>query len=221
MRNLILTGGPYHPFAETSRLLADLFELDGVKSVIIDDVEHGLAEAPGYDLLTLNMLRWRMLGERFDEDRREWAMALSARGRDAVRAHLAAGRGILALHTASICFDDWPEWRDIIGARWDWPRSSHPPPRESSIRVATGAHPIVADATDFEVIDEIYSYLDYSDVTPLMTCARRGEDQPLLWARSVGGGRVAYDALGHDARSITQPTHALIIRRAALWATGG
>jgi type 1 glutamine amidotransferase len=87
--------------------------------------------------------------------------------------------------------------------------------------VATGAHPIVADATDFEVIDEIYSYLDYSDVTPLMTCARRGEDQPLLWARSVGGGRVAYDALGHDARSITQPTHALIIRRAALWATGG
>jgi type 1 glutamine amidotransferase len=220
MRNLILTGGPYHSFAETSKLISELLALDGIESEITDDVEEGLASAPGFDLLTLNLLRWRMLGDFFDEDRAEWAMTLSSSGRQAFHEHLARGRGILALHTASICFDDWPEWDEIIGAHWDWERSSHPPPRSSAIRVATGVHPIVADATDFEVVDEIYSYLACRDVSPLMTSARRGEQQPLLWARSVGGGRVAYDALGHDERSISEPTHATIIRRAAAWASG-
>jgi type 1 glutamine amidotransferase len=77
------------------------------------------------------------------------------------------------------------------------------------------------DIDDFEVVDEIYSFLDVRDVTPLLTSPRRGIEQPLLWVRSVRGGRVIYDALGHDDRSLTQPAHAEIIRRAAEWALRG
>ena len=109
-RALILSGGPFHDFDTTSRMLSELLALEGISSDNCDDVEQGLADAPAYDLLVVNMLRWRMLGEWFDDDRDEWAMSLSAQGREAFHGHLAKGRGILALHTATICFDDWAAW---------------------------------------------------------------------------------------------------------------
>jgi type 1 glutamine amidotransferase len=218
MKNLLLTGGPYHDFEANSKLIAGLLELDGIESEITDDLERGLARAADFDLVTANFLRWRMAGEMFDGHRDRWAGTLSAAGRDAFFEHLGRGRGILALHTATVCFDDWPEWRDLVGARWDWRLSSHPPPRASSVHVHTDRHAIVVDTPDFDVVDEIYSFLDYGEVEPLMTSDRRGEPQPLLWARAFEGGRVVYDALGHDERSLTEPTHARIIRRSASWA---
>jgi type 1 glutamine amidotransferase len=219
-RNLLLTGGPYHEFARNARVLAGVLEVDGIESEITDDLEAGLARVSDFDLLTAYFLRWRMQGEFFDDVRDAWAGSLSAAGRDAIVGHLARGRGILALHTATICFDDWPEWADLVGGRWNWARSSHPPPRPVPVRVRTGRHTIVDDVGDFEVVDELYSFLDCGEIDPLMTADRRAEAQPLLWVREVGGGRVVYDALGHDAPSITEPTHATIIRRAAAWAAG-
>jgi type 1 glutamine amidotransferase len=220
MRNLLLSGGPYHDFAASSRLVAGLLAEEDFDSEVTEDVDGGLKEASRYDVITFNMLRWRMLGEMFDGDRATWAGTLSLAGRDAVLEHLGRGRGVLALHTAAICFDDWPGWRDVVGASWDWRRSSHPPPRPSAVNVRTDAHPIVEGVHDFEVVDEIYSFLDDVGVEPLMTAERAARPQPLLWARQVEGGRVAYDALGHDERSLTQPSHARIIRRAAAWVTG-
>src|SRR5207247_2572686 len=129
--------------------------------------------------------------------------------------------GILALHGASISFDDWPEWRELIGGVWRWDRSSHPPLGIATIAVRDRAHPLVAGIEDFEIVDEIYGFLDYEpDVEPLMTSAHGGTDHPLLWVREVGSGRVVYDALGHDERSFATPEHREVIRRAALWATG-
>jgi type 1 glutamine amidotransferase len=220
MRNLLLTGGPFHDFDTNAKLVAGLLADDGIETDITDDVEGGLSGAGSYDLVTLYMLRWRMLGEMFDDDRERWAGSLSDAGRAALLDHLHRGRGLLALHTATVCFDDWPEWREVLGARWDWTRSSHPLPRPSAVSVATGRHPITEDVGDFEVVDEIYSFLDDTGVVPLMTAERAGQPQPLLWAREYGGGRITYDALGHDDRSLTEPTHATIIRRAARWALG-
>lgn len=217
MRNLLLTGGPYHPFATTSRTLADLLSQAGVESVITDDVEGALRSARNFDVLTIYLLRWRMLGAMFDDKRDEWAMSLADDSRAAIVDHLARGRPLLAFHTAAVSFDDWPEWADILGARWDWERSSHPPPRPSTIR-RTVEHPIVAGIDEFEVVDEIYSFLDTRVITPLLTSARRGQDQPLLWVRDSGAGRVVYDALGHDDRSLKDPIHSMIIRRACAWA---
>jgi uncharacterized protein len=45
--------------------------------------------------------------------------------------------------------------------------------------------------------------------------------QPLLWAREFGGGRVVYDALGHQPESYAVPGHREIVRRAIRWTTTG
>lgn len=223
MRNLILTGGPYHPFEQTSRYLASLLGDGGIECETTEDVETGLSRLESFDLLTLNLLHFRMLHERFEQPEREaWARSLSPEAQSAMVEHLGRGRGIIAMHTASVCFDDWPEWGEILGARWDWERSSHnAEPRPSKITVCPASHPIVRGLSDFEVTDEIYTFLDYRPgLTPLLTAARKGEEQPLLWARDVEGGRVVYDALGHDVASLSQPTHREIVTRAARWALG-
>jgi type 1 glutamine amidotransferase len=41
----------------------------------------------------------------------------------------------------------------------------------------------------------------------------------VLWARSVGAGRVVTDLLGHDVAAMDHPSHRELLRRAAHWLT--
>lgn len=221
--NLILSGGPgHHPYAATSANLGEILALEGIDSEITEDIESGLAELAGgaYELLTVNALRWRMAAPKYAAERERWAFSLSAAGRAAISDHVARGGGVLAVHTATICFDDWPEWADIVGAGWVWGISGHPDLGPVRVTVHTGAHEIVEDGEDFEVIDEVFARMDVRpDVKPLATGTWEGVDHPLLWARTVGPARarVVYDALGHDERSLADPVHRTILHRAARW----
>lgn len=217
-----MSGGIFHPFEESSAELARQLEAVGVESEITEDIEAGLEALAGgcYGLLTVNALRWRMAGEKYDEYRERWRFDLSAHGRRAITDHVSAGGGLLGLHTASICFDGWQHWGEILGGIWVWGQSRHPEFGAVDVRVA-GDHPIVHDVADFRVDDEIYHHLDLQpDVVPLLSAQRDEGTQTLLWARSFGRGRVVYDALGHDAASIAHPQHVQILQRAALWALG-
>lgn len=220
VENLLLTGGFSHPFHETTPALTAILGAAGVRSHVHEDIEAGIAAlASGrYPMLTVNALRWRMAAERYAAHRDRWAFSLSATARGALREFVASGGALLAVHTAAICFDDWPAWREIVGGAWNWERSSHPPLAAMTVRIRGGEHPIVAGLADFELVDECYGFLDLEpDVVPLVSSAHGGTDHPLLWARSYGRGRVVYDALGHDRRSYAHPTHAEILARAARW----
>jgi len=195
----------------------------GIESDTTEDIEAGLdALALGnrYSLLSVNALRWQMAGEKYDAYRSEWRFDLSERGRRAIVEHVSGGGGLLGLHTASICFDTWDVWGRILGGAWVWGTSHHPEYAAVNVRIEA-RHPIVHDARDFSVDDEIYHHLHLQpDVVPLLSAERDEGPQPLLWARTIGRGRVVYDALGHDARSVGHREHAGILRRAALWALG-
>lgn len=224
-RALILSGGIFHPFAESSAHLASLLAAHGIDARVEEDPATGfaaLAEEPP-ELLVLNLLRWRMLPEKYDAYRDEWAYEIDEASRAAVCGHLGRGGGILALHTATICFDTWPEYGQLLGGRWVWGSSFHPELGPQPVRQTEADHVITRGIGPFEVEDELYSALVLEpDVAPLLEGEHPEVDgvQPLLWAREVAGGRVVYDALGHDAASLAQPEHSRIIQRAALWTLG-
>jgi type 1 glutamine amidotransferase len=203
--------------------LARHLETVGVRSDITEDIEsglEGLTTGDGYDLLTINALRWEMVGEKYDDYRDEWRFELSPDGRAAIADHVSGGGGLLGLHTASICFDTWDQWGEILGGKWVWGTSHHPQFGAVDVRIA-GEHAIVDQAQDFRVDDEVYHHMELQpDVVPLLLAECDEGPQPLLWARSYGRGRVVYDALGHDAASISEPQHVQILKRAALWALG-
>jgi type 1 glutamine amidotransferase len=156
--------------------------------------------------------------ERYAPHRARWSFALSAEGRAAIEGHLARGGALLGLHTASICFDDWPGWGGILGGAWRWGRSSHPPFGPVEVRLDARDHPLLAGLGDFELRDEVYGDLDLQPgLVPLAHArATGGGWHPVLWEREVGPGRVAYDALGHDVASLSHPVHRRIVLRAAL-----
>lgn len=220
MKALVLTGGPPgHPFDATAGRLAAVLTAAGYETSVTGDVELGFAALDNCDLLAVNALRWRMLDERYAATRAEHAFSLSADGRRRFGTFRRRGGALLASHTAPICFDDWAGWRDAIGASWRWGRSGHPPLGPARVEVRRDSHPVVAGvAGEFDVVDEIYGRMDVaSDVEPLAWGDAGDGRHPVLWARERGGGRVVYDALGHDERSFAVAAHEQILSQAVRW----
>ncbi|WP_018332060.1 ThuA domain-containing protein [Actinomycetospora chiangmaiensis] len=225
MHAVVLSGGLTHDFpATTSCLLAELDSV-GLNADVHTDVDAALGALPGAALLVVNALRWTMTGPEVPERYRAQADAQgaspSSEARAAFDAHLAAGGGVLAMHTAPICFDDWPAWADALGARWVWGRSQHPPLGPPVDVEVCGEHEIVTGIGRFTIVDEVYGDLEFRrSVTPLLQAPQPDDDgrvMPLLWAREHGAARVVYDALGHHAPSYEVPEHAAIVRRAIAW----
>ncbi len=225
--NLVLSGGPTHDFAASADGLCSVLSAEGIDSLVEDDLHRGLERLvdPGvaWDMVTVNALAWTMAAERHRHLRADWAFVLTADEAEAMVAHVRAGGGLLALHTAVICFDTQPLWSETVGAAWDWDRSSHPPLGEVQVRVTDAGrrHPLTAGLESFTIVDEAYGFLrEEPGLVPLLVAEHGGRDHPLLWARQVGAGRVVTDLLGHDASSFTHPVHAEILRRAARWVAG-
>lgn len=224
MRNLILTGGMYHPFEDSAETLSRLLDSAGFTSTVTFDMEHGfdLLASGVYELLTVYALRWTMPQEKFASDRAAWAYSPSLAARAALKAHRTAGKGILALHTAAICFDDWPEWHEAVGASWRWGHSFHPPYGGVQVRPTGQVHPIVGDTPAFALADEAYTQMVLDPgLEPLMEVRAdvQSDYSPCLWARETGRSRFVFDSLGHDSASLLQTQHKGIVQRAALWAT--
>lgn len=229
MRAVVLSGGLTHDFPATTRCLRELLVARGVVPDVYTDTEAAMRALPGAALLVVNALRWTMTApatpERYRRQAAAEGVSPSAPARAALAAHLHGGGGLLGVHTAVICFDDWPEWGEALGGTWVWGASSHPP-LGPAVRVRVGdGHPIVDGVADFTVVDEVYGGLSLGpEVAGLLSAPQPGSvgpAQPLLWAREHGGGRVVYDALGHHPPSYQVPEHREILRRAIRWTTGG
>lgn len=226
VRNLILTGGIFHPFEESSAALADVLAPLGIESTVTLDVEGGLAALArgAFDLLTVNALRWTMVQhEKYIPYRDEWAFTLSGAGEDAILSHVGRGGGLLALHTASICFDTFRDWSTVLGGRWVWPQSHHPAKGPVTVAFRAGRHPVAEGLDRLALDDEIYHDLAREPSAVVVATGRVDPEavpQAIMWAHTFGDGRVFYDALGHDGASIRQPGHAKVLQRATRWLLG-
>ena len=95
-------------FQASAEALADL--LTPLESRIESDLDTGLASlaTDPVDLITVNALRWEMIGEKYDPYRDSEAYSplpqLAPPSRTILRRRRCWG------FTASICFSDWPEW---------------------------------------------------------------------------------------------------------------
>jgi hypothetical protein len=229
---LVLSGGPGHDFDATTAALVELLVEGGMEATVVHEPAEVVAalggadrgHRPGWDLLVVNALRWRMDVARYAHLRDELAVTLTDDDAAALAAHVHGGGGLLALHAAVICFDAHPVWRSLVGGAWDWDRSSHRPP--GPVRVtpacAGGDHPVTAGAGPFEVEDELYRDLDLVEgVQPLLVGDDGGGPVPVVWAGGLGRGRVVTDVLGHGIASLTHPAHRAVLAAAIRWTRGG
>lgn len=220
-RNLIITGGIFHPFEESSQALAEVLADAGIESETTFEMTAGLGSLAegGYDMVTINALRWGMMtADKYEPYRDRWAYRLPEAAQQALTGFVRNGGALLGVHTASICFDDWPGWQQLLGGQWVWGESHHPPLGEVRAEPSGVSHPLMEGVAPFTVTDEVYHALSLApDVVALLEADTGDGAQPLVWAREVGRGRVVYDALGHDAASIEEPEHQRLLRQAGAW----
>ena len=212
MKNLLLSGGIYHPFKETSASIAGHLESLGVTSVI-RDVRSGLEtlRTEDFDLLTVNALSWSMTqAEKYEPFRDQFAFNPSDDDRRAIESHMDGGGGLLGLHTAAICFDGWAQWPRMLGIGWVWGQSHHPQPCTVTVSDEAG---------EFEVWDELYCDMTVEVGTEVLATGRaEGVDEPQpIFTRT---GRSAYLALGHDLTSTANPGYRRLLLAAAQSALG-
>ncbi|MFZ9696285.1 MAG: ThuA domain-containing protein [Ilumatobacteraceae bacterium] len=226
LRNLVLTGGWAHEFSVSSAVLTEILS-PVAESVVVDDANDAAHQlnTGDFDVLTVYACWFTMTDPRYTaEQRAHWARTTPSDFRDAVARHLEAGRGLCVLHTGLLCFTDWEEWPDFVGGDWKWGRSWHPAPATMRVdrRVDAELHPIVAGINNLEVFDERYCDIEArSGSSVLMTSDGPEGEFPTVWVNETGGSRRTYSSLGHDPVSLTEPTHARLLRRMLVWAGGG
>ena len=130
--------------------------------------------------------------------------------------YLKKGGGLMVTHAGVASFRKWPEFGNIIGARYQ----NHPWNAGSTVtlKVEEPDHPVAGAFAKriFEVTDEIYQVTGpYSreklrvlmsidtDRTPIKdknisAIRRKDKDLAITWIKSYGKGRVFYCALGHQ-----------------------
>ena len=170
-------------------------------------------------LLVVQACRFQMLDARYNADQRAaHAYVTPATVRDAIAGHLDAGRPMLALHTAPICFDDWDRWPSLVGATWSWERSNHPPPASFTVEPSP-THALTAGLTPFTIIDELYRFVEPAPDAEVLATATDdgGTVHPIAWSHHAGPARVAYNALGHDHRSLDNTDHRALLARLVDW----
>jgi uncharacterized protein len=123
------------------------------------------------------------------------------------------GGGLFAVHCASACFPESAMWGRLIGARF----ASHGG-EVFTQTVVDATHPVTKDWQPFTSWDETYVHSEHqSNQRTVLTT--RG-DEPWMWVRKQGAGRVIYTASGHDERSWSQPAFVDLLKRGVAWAAG-
>lgn len=158
-------------------------------------------------------------------------LALTPQQKSDLLEFVRSGKGFGGAHSATDTLYAWPEYGELIGARFD----GHPWVHEVKINVEDPDHPATRHLPpEFSIVDEIYQFREFSRdrVRVLMTLDpgsvnlaatgvnRKDHDFALAWCRPFGAGRAFYTALGHFDGTWQDERFRTMLREALLWLTG-
>jgi type 1 glutamine amidotransferase len=128
-----------------------------------------------------------------------------------------AGGGFVGLHAASNTFDAEPAFARMLGARF----RAHPFVGHGHVLVGDRTHPATRRLPRSFAIDDEFYVFRTNPRRRAHVLARRdaADDEPLVWWRREGRGRVLYSALGHPASAWRDPTHLRLVEDGLRWAT--
>ncbi len=216
---IILSGadrydGRWHDHPATSQRIAEILREVGFDARIRACHPRAFGDLAAAELLVVNTASGTPGPD--DASNADWRSAHAA-----LRDYVEGGGPVIALHLAASSFREIPEWPDWIGGAWIQGTSMHPPIADSHVTVLTDSHPIVAGLSDFDIYDEMYSYLELQPGNVVLaTHHYEGQDHPIVWAREDGNRRAVYDAFGHGVRAYDSPDRIRLLQREALWVTG-
>lgn len=210
IRVLLITGRdvPAHPWRETTPVLREHLEKAKTFEVVVCEEPLVLESSAldSYDVILLNYYNWQRPG-------------ITPKAQANLLAFVKGGKGLVSFHFSVRAFEDWPEYRNLIGRIWT-KGSGHGPRGKFPVKVVRKDHFITEGLTDFEADDELYARL-VGDA-PLNVLIEADSPwskrtEPLAWTLDYGKGRVFNIVLGHDARACRNPSFARLLQRGTEW----
>lgn len=138
------------------------------------------------------------------------------------------GTGLVVLHHALVSYQNWPEYEQIIGGRYQEPDPNKggkvteavgwKHDEEVPVVVVATNHPVTAGINDFTVHDEIYwGFRVGKDVTPLLSTTHPKSGKPLAWTRTQGKSRVFFMQLGHGKTAFENENYRKLLAQGIRW----
>jgi uncharacterized protein len=214
-RVLLITGRdvPVHPWRETTPVLREILEQSKKFEVVVSEEPMVLESSKAletYDVIMLNYYNWQRPG-------------ISEAARENLLNFVKGGKGLVSFHFSCRAWDDWPEYRNLIGRIWTT-GSGHGPRGTFTSKVVKPDHPITAGVpAEFEADDELYSKLVGDAPIEVLvegysTWSKKVE--PLAWTLPYGKGRVFNIVYGHDAKVCRNPHFARLLLQGTEWVIG-
>ena len=133
---------------------------------------------------------------------------------------LKLGKGLLFLHHSLASYQDWDEFKTIIGGRYheriNTPQSStYQHDVIFKVMIKNPSHPVTKVISNFEIFDEVYGN---TEVMPgleiLLTTIHPQSSKVIGWAHKKEKSRIVYLQPGHDKNAWSNPNYQQIIRQA-------
>jgi len=137
------------------------------------------------------------------------------------------GVGVVALHHTMGAFQQWPEYRKIIGSKYylketqENRASTYKHDMDINVHIADTSHPITRGMSDFQIHDETYNYCGFEkDNHVLLTTDHPDNNKSIAWVRRYGNARVCGIQLGHDSAAYKNPNYRKLVASAIRWCAG-
>lgn len=220
IRVLMITGADVkaHPWRETTPALRDDLEMantddrnPGDKFAVYVSEEplvlESAAALEAYDVILLNYYNFERA-------------SLTPKAKENLLAFVSGGKGLVCFHFSVRAFDDWPEYRNLVGRIWVPGKSGHGPRGKFKVRIKDTRHPITRGLTGFEADDELYAKLEGKAPIHVLVeadSAWSGKTEPLAWTLDYGKGRVFALMLGHDVAACRSVHFITLLQRGTQW----
>jgi len=133
---------------------------------------------------------------------------------DCLRAFVASGGGLVAIHSAAASYKKQPAYADLLGGHF----SAHGPISRFSVTPTSSAALPAAPLRPFAIRDERYRHRLVADVMVDYTSSAGDAPEPFAWRRVFGAGRIFYLAAGHTLSGLSAPSVQSILAAGLLWA---
>lgn len=139
---------------------------------------------------------------------------------------LKAGKGLVFLHHSLASYQQWGEFKAIIGGKYHEEKNS---PSSSTyqhnvdftIKITNADNPVTHAISDFEIHDEVYGNTEVvPEVTPLLTTDHPLSSKVIGWTHRKGNSRIVYIQPGHDKNAFQNPNYRKLVQQAIEYVAG-
>lgn len=153
---------------------------------------------------------------------------LNAQQKKELLAFVESGKGFVAAHTGLTAFDSWPEFGEMLGAKYGGHLYTGP----GQVINEQPNHPIVKHwGSTFNYNDEFYRpnglsrdkvdvLLRFNPTSAPSSGLPADGDFPLVWTKNYGQGRVFYSSLSHGTEAWDIRNLQLMMFEAIRWSLG-